>query len=138
MNYSATLHRFIKTDLFIISDLKILNSAKELRFWGFCLELPDLNNQKKISCIPKGIYSVQRIVSPKHGKCYEVINVPNRSNIEIHIGNFPKDILGCLAIGTDYVIAKDLSKSQLLNSQLAFSSLMLLGIESFDLNITGL
>src|SRR5690242_6247100 len=50
------------------------------------LERPWLNNQKSISCIPKGEYQISRTVRPKHGMCFEVLNVPNRSDILIHKG----------------------------------------------------
>ena len=135
MNYSATMQRFLKTDKYIISNLILQDSAKKILFSCYVLELPNLNNQKQISCIPKGIYSVQRITSPKHGLCYEVLNVPNRSNIEIHIGNYPADIMGCLAVGLDYIIPKDYKKGQLLYSKQAFENLMKLNIIQFDLNI---
>lgn len=63
------------------------------------LELPWLNNQKKISCIPEGIYSYQFYESPKFGKVILINNVPKRSMIEIHPGNFTSDIQGCILPG---------------------------------------
>ena len=32
--------------------------------------------------------------------CPEVLNVPGRIAIRWHIGNFPKDVLGCCVVGT--------------------------------------
>lgn len=63
------------------------------------LELPDLGNQKNISCIPEGKYEVHRIYSPKFGKCFHVQDVPGRSEILIHKGNYNKDTHGCILIG---------------------------------------
>lgn len=71
------------------------------------LELPWKDNDSSISCIPTGTYLCNWINSPKHGPCYEVMDVPNRSMIEIHSANFAGDIakgklsqlLGCIALG---------------------------------------
>jgi len=67
------------------------------------LELPDKDNQRNISCIPEGIYQAIKHKSPKHGDSLWVQNVPNRSEILIHKGNYYTDILGCILIGDDLV-----------------------------------
>lgn len=59
-------------------------------------------------CIPAGRYRVIRTLSPHLGyKSPEVLNVPGRTAIRWHIGNGPKDVLGCSAVGdalaTDWV-----------------------------------
>lgn len=66
----------------------------------FTLELPDLNNQRRISCIPLGEYEVVRRYSEKFGYHYHVLNVPDRDSILIHRGNFHSQILGCILVGT--------------------------------------
>lgn len=63
------------------------------------LELPDKDNKRNISCIPKGRYIVSRHKSPKHGECYHVKNVRDRSMILIHKGNFIEDTQGCILVG---------------------------------------
>ena len=68
------------------------------------LELPDLDNQKNISCIPEGAYWAKKRFSP--GKQYEVIeyeDVPNRTYIQIHGGNYTRDILGCQLAGEEFI-----------------------------------
>ncbi len=60
------------------------------------LELPWLDNQPNSSCIPTGEYSVQQFQSPEHGQVWEIMNVPGRSAILIHEGNFPQNSLGCV------------------------------------------
>ena len=68
------------------------------------LELPDLDNQKNISCIPEGLYHAKKRISP--GKGYQVIeylNVPNRTYIQLHHGNFTRQILGCQLPGEDFI-----------------------------------
>lgn len=61
-----------------------------------------LNNEPNLSCIPLGVYECSLYDSPKHGKVYQVKNVPNRSEIEIHIANVMQELLGCIALGKGY------------------------------------
>ena len=69
-------------------------------FKCFTLELPDLNNQKNISCIPKGVYWAKKRFSPnKQQWVVEYINVPNRTYIQIHSASFTRQLLGCQAVG---------------------------------------
>ncbi len=71
------------------------------------LELPWKGNDHGISCIPPGVYNCHWITSPKHGECYQVMDVPHRDMIEIHSANFAGDsnkgfitqLLGCIALG---------------------------------------
>lgn len=70
----------------------------------FCLTLerPWLDNRPKVSCIPRGEYTVNRVVSPRHGETWEVQNVPNRTAILIHKGNFVEDSEGCIIVGEQF------------------------------------
>ena len=64
------------------------------------LELPWRDNLKNVSCIPPGIYDAFKRISPKRGtEVIELIDVPNRGNIQIHPGNCYTDILGCILPG---------------------------------------
>src|SRR4030067_415149 len=68
------------------------------------LELPDKNNEVKVSCIPSGTYQVKMTDSPKHGmKLYEVMNVPGRSGIRFDKANYFSELLGCIAVGFEFV-----------------------------------
>lgn len=67
------------------------------------LERPWISNQRNVSCIPPGFYQVkylERSASGKYKRCWHVQNVPGRSGILIHSGNFVRDTLGCLLPGT--------------------------------------
>jgi len=70
------------------------------------LEEPWKDNQKGISCIPEGRYRCTRYISPKlkrrGSKDPEVIllhDVPNRSYVQIHVGNTLEDVEGCIMTG---------------------------------------
>ena len=52
------------------------------------LELPWLDNKRQVSCIPDWEYELVKHVSPTWGNCLKVMDVPNRSDILIHPGNY--------------------------------------------------
>ena len=63
------------------------------------LEPPSLFNKKDISCIPEGQYTCKLINSEKFGTVYQVMDVPNRSNILFHPGNYVSETSGCILLG---------------------------------------
>lgn len=72
-------------------------------FQCFTLELPKYfdgaTNVPDKTCIPAGTYPVQMAFSEKHkARLPHVLNVPDRSAIEIHAGNYARDVLGCLVV----------------------------------------
>ena len=70
-------------------------------------------------CIEAGTYQVVLTMSPHLGYiCPEVLNVPGRTEIRWHIGNFPKEVLGCCVVGTA------VGTNQVENSRAAFDALM--------------
>lgn len=72
---------------------------------GFMLEKPWLNNYPGRSCIPEGTYSAffrtpaNTPASVTHMGVYELVGVPGRTAILIHVANKDEDLLGCLAPG---------------------------------------
>ena len=88
------------------------------------LELPDLQNQKRISCIPKGTYVCVYRYSDKYRKHYHVKNVPNRDWILIHTGNFHTQILGCILVGTEFADINKDGYKDVVNSRLALNKLL--------------
>jgi hypothetical protein len=72
------------------------------------LELPWRDNQRNVSAIPPGQYSMQATtgrVLPSGDVIpwtYEVLNVPGRSGILFHHGNYPKNSSGCILIGFSF------------------------------------
>lgn len=63
------------------------------------LELPWKNNKTRTSCIPEGEYNAAWHLSPKFGWTYKIFNVPGRSEILFHAGNYPSNTLGCILLG---------------------------------------
>lgn len=65
----------------------------------FTLELPWRGNQPNISCVPEGTYRVTKYQSPTKGPVLLLHDVPGRTYIEIHAGNFIRQIEGCVLVG---------------------------------------
>ena len=87
--------------LYVVKDNAII-------FDCYTLELPWLDNKKRVSCIPNGTYKCVKRVSEKYGHHWHVTNVKNRSLILIHSGNFYDQTLGCILVGKSLVdIDKD-------------------------------
>ena len=67
----------------------------------YTIELPWLENQRRISCIPEGKYVLQKRFSPKFKWHIHLQNVPGRDFILIHPANdAKKELLGCIATVT--------------------------------------
>lgn len=89
------------TDKQVTGFLFVYDNNGELLLKLDTLELAWRDNQRRISCIPEGEYEVIEHVSPKFGNCFWIQDVPNRSEILIHRGNYHTDILGCVLVGLD-------------------------------------
>ena len=68
-------------------------------FQCFTLELPDLDNQTNISCIPEGTYDYLTRFSTKNGFVLQLEGVQDRSYIQVHSGNYTSQIQGCILVG---------------------------------------
>lgn len=109
----AKLFRIFKDDKQTLGEIQVGDLSL------FTLELPDLNNdgiegnEVRKSCIPEGTYRVTRHTSPKFGKTFWVRDVPGRTAILIHPGNYHSHTLGCILVGMDQ---KDMNKDGLLDN----------------------
>lgn len=88
------------------------------------LELPYLNNQKNISSIPLGTYTCSHRTSLKYGEHLLLENVPDRSMILIHAGNYVKDTSGCILVGTELNNINGEPEMEIINSKLALQRLI--------------
>jgi len=70
-------------------------------FECYTCENPWKDNQPRISCIPQGTYTANLYSSPTPGRgiVWQLNDVPDRSNIQIHRGNTEDDVLGCIVVG---------------------------------------
>jgi hypothetical protein len=65
----------------------------------YTLELQWKDNQSNISCIPAGTYNIVKHFSLKFKDCFSVLDVKNRKDVLIHVGNTTKDTHGCILVG---------------------------------------
>jgi hypothetical protein len=100
------------------------------------LELPWKDNKVSQSCIPAGTYCCSQYNSPRFGETFLVRNVPGRTDILFHVGNFLKDTFGCILLGEG--ISGSEHKRFIFNSRDAIKSFMreLRNEDSFCLTIT--
>ena len=62
------------------------------------IELPWLNNRRNVSCIPEGIYELEKRSTEKRGQHLIIKEVPDRSGILLHPANEAlKELKGCIA-----------------------------------------
>lgn len=110
------------------------------KFECFTLELPNLNNQINISCIPDGVYRAKKRFSPgKNDWVVEYTFVPGRTYIQMHPANFTRQLLGCQAIGNGIKFIDGDNTLDVTNSGPTFAALMnLLPDDEFVVNIHGL
>ncbi len=112
------------------SDQGTLGILTYEEFKCFTLELPWRDNQRNISCIPIGSYPTDIRISPRFGQVYWVQEVPDRTFILIHSGNWAGDIKagykshvnGCILLGK----ARGMLGNQLavLNSRITVKAFM--------------
>ena len=93
-------------------------------FIAHTLELAWRDNEKSVSCIPSGEYECRvRLARESGSRDYVhllVQDVPNRSYILFHRGNYPSDSRGCILTGTHRAQSSD----KILGSKMAHSYLM--------------
>lgn len=120
-----------------------LSDADTLRHVCYTLELPWRHNLHGLSCIPSGEYHVVMRGSDHFGPVYCLQDVPNRSGILMHAGNFAGDVqkgflshvLGCILLGDTFgEIDHQLAILNSKNTRKKFEATM--GGYPFDLTIT--
>ena len=91
-----------------LSEGMIMDDQQKLfEFKG--IELPWRDNKPRVSCIPANLYQCTAVRRSSNGKYAILIHdVPGRSEIMIHTGNYARQLLGCLAPGREFAdIDKD-------------------------------
>jgi hypothetical protein len=81
----------------------VFNENNGVQYTFSTLELPWKENAKRISCIPVGEYKVVKRWSDKYKRHFHVLDVPNRSYILLHSGNYNIHTLGCILCGKEHL-----------------------------------
>jgi hypothetical protein len=105
----------------------------------FCdtLELPYINNERSISCIPAGRYKV-RLRTARESATRDYLHlliqdVPDRDYILFHRGNSAKDTRGCILVGNGR--QQDVVENSRLAMDLIIKEILNLGGENINLII---
>ena len=89
------------SDKYIMGYLLVIRND-EIVFTARTLERPYLDNRKNVSAVMSGTYTIVEEYSPAFKEnLFELKGTPDRSEIKIHVANFPHELMGCIAIG-DY------------------------------------
>lgn len=105
-------------------------------FQCFTLELPMLDNKQDVSCIyAAGGFVGRKHYSPKNGDCIAINNVMDRTNIQIHKGNFTRDIQGCILVGDSVKFLDGDSIPDVTNSTKTLEKLLSLLPDTFAIEI---
>ena len=101
------------------------------------LELPWVDNQRNISCIPEGVYPV-RLRLPRESASRDYLHlliqdVPNRDLVLVHIGNKSSDSRGCVLVGLGS--QQDFVSNSTLAMDLLIKEILHLGGENINLII---
>lgn len=103
------------------------------------IELPDNGNQKNTSCIPEGAYDVEKITSSTRGEVFYVKDVPGRTGILIHKGNYAAgshvDTLGCILPGMGFEDINDDGNIDVFDSTRAMNDLLAVLPDKFKVTI---
>jgi RHS repeat-associated protein len=97
LDVMINITRTTYTENSIVSKIQVYSTTTGSSFSGYALENASPPNPNLP--VPNGSYSafVRSDHSPNR---IELIGVPGASNVQIHTGNSPSDVIGCFAVGT--------------------------------------
>lgn len=131
----AHLIRTESNATFTTGTMSFYTDSRSPMFSVRTLERPWLNNMRKISCIPNGLYLVTKRYSLRHGHHFLIQNVKNRDSILIHRGNYVHQSEGCILVGMGLQNYNGFKNSATLASRQAIEKMDLDLPEAFNLFI---
>ena len=106
-------------------------------FQCFTLELTWLGNKRNISCIPEGKYEYFLRQSKKNKTVLQLKDVDNRTYIQIHSGNFTRQVQGCILVGDSIKWLDNDTIPDVVNSKATLNKLLIEAGESGFIDIRG-
>ena len=94
------VNRDFQDDKQTLGVCRIMHGNGEELFKSQCIERGWLDNEKRVSCIPSGIYDVELEYSNRFKTdLWEIKGVPDRSECKFHAANYARQLNGCIALG---------------------------------------
>lgn len=117
-----------------------------INYKPFCFTLEDcwLGNERNVSCVPSGVYLCEKFQSSIHGQTYVLKDVPGRSAILFHAGNYAGEVGeksgdtdGCILLGDGLRLSEQGVANGIFPSKSAMKRFLSIcnGIEHFTLEI---
>lgn len=111
---TVVLHRYNSTKTQSIGSVSVLDSKGKTIFSCKSLERGWNNNERNVSCVPKGRFTIKLEWSNRFkSRLWELKNVPNRSECKFHSANYWNQLNGCVALGLEL---KDINGDGLLDT----------------------
>lgn len=114
----------------------LIYDGLELKGSFKCLELPWRNNERSVSCIPEGDFTVVKRMTNERGLHFHILGTEPRTWILIHKGNYKHDIQGCQLPGMGF---SDMNKDGYLDvysSTIALNKMLEILPDEFEMTIT--
>jgi hypothetical protein len=99
------------------------------------LELPWLDNRQRESCIPEGIFKVIQRRTDKFKRHFHILDVPGRSYILQHTGNYTRQILGCQLPGDKLLHLNQDGITDIQNSRKTLDRMLALLGKEYELHV---
>jgi hypothetical protein len=139
MSWKVILTRFNYGDKQALGYVEVLRDG-ECVYEAKSLELPWKDNQRSVSCIPEDIYKVRKRLADESGSRdydhFMVMDVPNRSYILWHAGNFYWDIEGCILMGQAHIDINHDTLKDVTDTKRTIAELYALLPNQFDFVVT--
>ena len=97
---TVKINRTFQNDKQTLGVCSVFDEINRPLFSAISLERGWLDNQRNISCVPKGTYTLVYEFSLRFGRnLWELKNVPNRAECKFHSANYWHQLNGCISLG---------------------------------------
>jgi uncharacterized protein DUF5675 len=107
-DFTVAIYRQYASEKCMSGYLAVSRDGAKEQIICYTLERPWKDNQQNLSSVPAGTYDAHLRYDHQDHWRIELEGVPNRTNVQIHIGNEPDESKGCVLVGTS--LTKDLCR----------------------------